>query len=507
MSNKRSKHRSSIKSTNLTPQVQNTQVRRDGWSNLLTNLGSQNSRINTTQYAFAPRLQKQTLTNIYTTDCIARQVVNMIVDDAMRGFINAEEELLDELKRLKFKQKITDAATWARLYGGSALVAFADDGQDMEMPLNLEQLHKVVSVQVYDRYQISSLPTDLNTDFHSEHYGQPEVFSIILPSGTSFRVHRSRMHMFAGERVPEEQYIANGRWDDSIIQSLYEPLRNYGQSMNALAEITQDAIQTTISINGLTDILAFDGEQKIIERLHIMDMSRSVSNTVLLDAEHETYTKHASNVAGLSDIVQKIQEQIAAGARRSLTRLFGMTSKGLGNSGNEDSDNDNNTTEAYRSDEIEPCIDWMIDILEAQTMWIDKPKSFDWSFSPLKVSNEHELAKNRLLAAQTDQIYMDRGISTELLFSKRYAGGGGFQTDIFISDKELAEAESENEMIDVSEQNMQIKVAEVKERLAIESKAKMNKDSLDEKTRIKEDLEIQIFQQMAKTFKDISNGQ
>jgi phage-related protein (TIGR01555 family) len=479
MSNKRSKYKSHKKSSNFNQNTQITEVRGDGWSNLLTNLGSKNSRINTTTYAWSPKLDKPTLTKMYANDGITRQVINMIIDDAMRGFINAEQELLDELKRLSCKQKITDAASWARLYGGSALIAFADDGQSMDSPLNLDRLKKVVSLQVYDRYQLSSMPDDISKDFYSEHYGQTEVYTVMPISGEPFRVHRSRMHLFSGERIPFQDYISNDKWGDSVLQSIYEPLRNYGQSMNALAEITQDFIQTTISINNLTEILSQGNEDQLIKRLEINDLTRSVSNTVMLDAQEEKYSKHASSVSGLADIIEKIQEQISACARRSMTRLFGITSKGLGNSGNDDSDNDNNTTEAYRSDELEPCIDWIVTMLEAQKLWTDKPESFDWTFAPLKVSNEHELAKNRLLAAQTDQIYMDRGVDPLLLFRKRYAEGG-FQTDIFISDEDMAEIEADNEMIETSGNNSMKDVTEVKEIMALELETKSNKDSIVE---------------------------
>jgi len=506
MSNKRSKYKNQKKSSNLV-QIPNSQVvRRDGWSNLLTNLGSQNSRINTTTYAWSPKLDKSTLVKMYANDGITRQVVNMIVDDAMRGFINADQDLLTELKRISSKQKITDAATWARLFGGSVLVAFVDDGQSMDKPLNLDNLKKVISLQVYDRYQLSSMPEDISNDFYSEHYGEVEVYTIMPTSGQPFRVHRSRMHMFSGERVPMQDYINNGKWGDSVLQSLYEPLRNYGQSMNALAEITQDFIQTTISINNLTEVLSSGNEGEIIKRLQINDMTRSISNTVMLDAQDETYSKHASSVSGLSDIIEKIQEQIAACARRSMTRLFGITSKGLGNSGNDDSDNDNITTEAYRCDELEPCIDWLITMLEAQKLWDDKPESFDWTFAPLKVSNEHEEAKNRLLAAQTDQIYMDRGVDPILLFKKRYAEGG-FQTDIFISEEDMAEIDTDNEMIEASNENTMKDVTEIKDIMLLEKGKQASLDSAFLYEDKKRSLEIEAMQYMVKTLKDMTNGQ
>ncbi len=505
---RKNKHRTiqSKSSTSLSPVTQSKAIRGDGWSNVLTNLGSQNSRINTTTYAFVPKIDRQTLTNIYTNDAIARQVVNIIVDDAMRGFINADQLLLDELKRLGAKQKITDGATWGRLYGGAALIAFADDGQEMEKPLNLERLRKVVSIQAYDRWQLNYMPTDVNQDFYSEHYGQPEVYTIAPNNGTPFRVHRTRMHFFAGERIPSQQLYTNQGWDDSILQSLYEPLRNFGQTMNALAEITQDYIQKVIGVDGLVELITGGGEDEIVKRMNINDLTSSVANTIFLDSQHETYTKHSSNVGGLADITEKHQEVLCAGSRITMTRLFGNTTKGLGSSGQNDPDNMNNTVEAYRCDQIEPCIDWLIPIVEAQSMWVDKPESFDWTFPPLKVSNEHEVAKNRLMAAQMDQVYMNAGADPKLLFSKRYSPSG-FQTDIFISEEELEEMEGKDEVTNYNEQDLQRSVSEVKSELAKEAKLLSNQDSDDEEKKTQKLLDHELTKTLIKTLGEINNEQ
>jgi hypothetical protein len=88
-------------------------------------------------------------------------------------------------------------------------------------------------------------------------------------------------------------------------------------------------------------------------------------------------------------------------------------------------------------------------MLEAQTMWeaSKRPASYEWQFPSLKVANEHELAQNRLLAAQTDQIYMDRGaVDPTFIFKKRYANGG-FDTDIFIEESELNSIKAEDVIV------------------------------------------------------------
>jgi phage-related protein (TIGR01555 family) len=478
MSNKRHKQKNPIKTA--PKELKLPEARGDGWGNVMTAIGASNSRVNATTYGFAPRLDERTLTNIYSTDSTARRVINIIIDDALRGFINAEDKLLEELKRLKVKQKIIEAATWARVFGGSALVVFADDGQDMEKPLNTDRLKKIISIQSYDRWRLTFSPTDISQDFYSEHYGHPELYTINPINGIPFKVHRTRMHLFGGERVPLQQYINNNRWDDSVLQSLYEPLRNYGQTMNATAEIVQDFIQTVLGVNGLTEMLEQGNEKLVIDRLNLIDLSRSVANTVVLDSQNETYSKHASSVAGLADLLEKQQEVISSGSGQPMTKLFGNTSKGLGASGQNDPDNWNNTVDAYRGDTLESPITWLVDLVEKQSLWTDKPESFDWSFPSLKVSNEHEVVKNRLMTAQMDEIYMNRGaVDPDILYKKRYMDGG-FEIDIFFSPEELDEIGDLSESNEFEEQELQRSTNEVKEQIANAAKQQSNSDSLNE---------------------------
>lgn len=439
--------------------IPKTSIRNDYWGNVISRLGASNSRVNSTCYNPSFRLDRQQLSDIYISDGIGRRVVNILIDDAMRSFIHAEDELLEELARIKTKQKITDAATWARLYGGSVLVAFVDDGNDLDRPLNYKTIKKVVSLRSYDRYQITWDMSDLSINYYDEYFGDPEIYTINPINGIPFRVHRSRLHQFNGERIPNRERVANYYWDQSVLQAVYESLRNYGSTMNASAEIVQDFVQTILGINGLTEMLRQGEDDLITARANVIDLTRSVANTIFLDSEHETYEKKASSVAGLPELWDRFSEAISATTGIPLTKLLGRSPAGLNSTGKNDADNWDNIVEAYRSDEIEPCIKWIIKMLDAQVMWEAsmRPKSYAWQFPSLKVANEHELAQNRLLAAQVDQIYMDRGaVDPAFIFKKRYSNGG-FDTDIFIEENEFNDIVTED-VITVDPNNVDLMV-------------------------------------------------
>ena len=110
--------------------------RKDGWQNPLTNLGTRSSRTNSTNFVRGTSLDHGILREIYRSNGIGKRIVNLVVEDALRGFIEADRLLLQELSRLKTKQSILEVGCKGRLYGGAILVAFVEDARGYEKPLN-----------------------------------------------------------------------------------------------------------------------------------------------------------------------------------------------------------------------------------------------------------------------------------------------------------------------------------------------------------------------------------
>lgn len=439
--------------SNVKNLVTNTKAttRIDGWSNILSNINTRSSRTANSFFMSDMRLQDQVLNSIYNSDGIARRIIDIIVDDSLRGFIECDKLLLDELKKLKVKQRLSEAASYGRLFGGCILVAFIDDGQDLEQPLNLKGIKKVVSFRAFDRSHISWMSSDLSINYYEEHFGEPNIFTISPPQGQSFKVHRSRCHIFGGDKTTISEKVKNKHWDNSVLQSVYESLRNYGIALNSTSEIIQDFIQTVLSVDGLTNMLMMErGDADIIKRLNLIDQARSVANTMLIDAENEKYEKKSSSVAGLSDLIDRYSECVCAVTGIPASRLFGRSPAGLNASGESDIGNWHDIVEAYRSDEIEPAMNWVIKLLTNQKIWNNKPKDFEWSFPALKTPNELEWANIKQITAKTDETYITLGaVDATTMFKKRY-DGGIFNTEISIEKEEV------NNTLDIEEDNQDL---------------------------------------------------
>ena len=432
-------------------------LRQDGWINHATNLGVSSSRTNNTVYSPNSILHKRILDGLYNDDGIAQRIVEAVVADALKGFINADSELLDELKRIKTKQRIFEAGSLGRLYGGALLVAFVDDAQDISKPLNNKRVHKITSLKVYDKYQVEFEDEDICTDIYQENFGQPEVYTIGKGKyaydkcdDNSFRVHRSRCFVFNGKRLSSESRSHNKGWDGSVLQSCYNAIRNYSIVNNSSVEIVQDFVQPVLKLSGLDDKISNNEMEAIRRRLEVIDKSRSSQNTIILDSEGgEEYTKLPSTVAGLSELWEQFSEAICASTGIPASRLFGRSPSGLNSSGENDLKNWHDIVANYREDQIEPCIIWLLEIIKYQHSWSKKPDTFNWTFPALHNPSEIELAEIKKKYAEIDSIYIDRGgIDASKAWQERF-GSGEFQRDIQlqISDEEAFEINEDDEQV------------------------------------------------------------
>lgn len=433
----------------------------DSWSNSQTGIGVSNSRVNATQYTGIRTLNRNLLNELYRDDGIAKKIVDLIVDDSLRGFIEAEPEMLEELNRLDFKQKLTECAYFGRLFGGALLVAFSDDGSDMEEPINFDRLRKVVKLVVYDRYDVSWEENDLNTDYYDVAYGEPNVYTITTAEGDQLRVHRSRCALIGGTTTTEQVKRDNGGWDDSVLQPAYDALLNYGALKSSAAELAQDYNIKVLSVSGLSNWQASGQIRDFNKRLRELDLQISNAQMAAIDAKNESFQKHLSSASGMTDLWQKTGENLSSVTDIPMSKLFGMGASGLNNSTETDLKNWYDRVDAYRSDQLRPVIDWMIEMLSAQSLWIpaDRPTDYDWHFPSLHTPTEKEKAEMKLMTAQTDNIYVSMGaIDAPVLYKLRYSSGE-FQTEIripeeaFIVDDSLFPTEgNEDLMLDNQEE-------------------------------------------------------
>ena len=414
----------------------------DGWNNVLTNIGQQTkNRSSNTKYNPDRMIDRASLTSMYRGDGLARRVVDIPVDDAMREWIEADGKALDELARIDAKQRITEAAKWGRLYGGAVLVALIDDGKTFEEPVNMAGIRRVLQLRVYDRHRVSWTTADIQNDPLQANFGFPDYYTVQPIHGAPYRVHVSRLQILDGMPLPEDERQRNNGWGDSSLQSVYDALSKYGTVMGASGEIVQDFVQTVLGVKGLTDMLRAGEDDLVAKRATIIDLTRSVANTIFLDADGETYDKKASSVAGLSELWDRFAMHVSTVTGIPATKLLGRSPAGLNATGDSDIRQWYDVVGAYRGDELGPVVSWLVELLDAQLDWkkADRPDSMEWRWPSLWQPTEAEWADIKLKNAQTDNVYIMAGaVDAAYLYHLRH-GGAEYCPDITYSLEEYEE--------------------------------------------------------------------
>lgn len=423
-------------------------VRSDGWMNLFTSMGTNKDRLTRTKFGMLARIDRVQLEQIYRSDGLGRRIIDTVPQDGTREWIDIEGDpdgaILKELQRLKAKQEFRNLWRWARLYGGAIMVMGVDDGKSLEAPLDPERpVRKVIFLRVYDRWQVTWNSADINNDPASEFFGEPEWYRV-TPYGAgvdNFRVHRSRTVEMHGETLPERERIRNNGWGDSTLQSVYEALRDVGTAYNGAANILTDFITTILSVENLAEMIAAGQEDVVKKRLEIIDLSRSILNTVILD-KNEQYNKQASSIAGLPDLLDRFGLFLCGVTGIPATKLFGRSPAGMNATGEADLRNYYDDIKSEQEDRLLDPITKLKDLLVTARDGEIKSQNtddFQVKFRSLWQLTDKEIADTRKVVADTDKLYVDMGAVDPVEIAKSRFGGERYSMETEI-DVELRES-------------------------------------------------------------------
>ena len=99
------------------------------------------------------------------------------------------------------------------------------------------------------------------------------------------------------------------------------------------ATIMEDFVNGILKVPNLTAIMASQcGDQDVIKRLNILNLSKSTTNTMILDAD-ETYEKYSTNVTGIADLIDRFMLSLSAVTRVPASLLFGRNPAGMNATG------------------------------------------------------------------------------------------------------------------------------------------------------------------------------
>lgn len=385
------------------------EIKQDGaYENAFLGVGNTTDRSAYTKAGNSPLLMQGELERLYQNDGFARRIVDLPAQEMIRaGYeiegVDEDEDVRAALENIGASAKIGEALAWAGLFGGSMIVMLVNDGGEFTDPLNLERVKSVEQLRVYDRHQVTRQqryddPSDMR-------FGKPKTWMISPTTGTPYEVHETRCLVFDGARVPSRVREENDGWGGPRLQFAYEQMTRFGMSQywaNALLERAQQAVH---GIPELTNLLrSKDGESLIKKRIALVDMARSINNTVVIDS-NESYDLKSTSLAGVADLIDRFALALSAVTGIPESLLFGRQKSGLSTSGGADLENWYASIAQQQNTVLLEPLDRLVTVqLYAMGRYVDE---YLIKFKPLFVPTSKEIADTRKVRAETAKIYTD----------------------------------------------------------------------------------------------------
>ncbi len=399
--------------------------RLDGWINALVGLSKSQDKSNKTYFGtFTPLVDKE-LGNIFVGDAYGRKIIKAVADDMTREWIsiaNDEDKTIEKtLELLKAEKHYNTGICFQRCFGGSIIIIGAMDGQEFDKPLNIKNIKNIEWLKPASRSQIDLDTSKFIDNIMNPNFGKVEVYRVRLgPTQKTYNIHSSRVVEFFGEPAPED--VANidveiRYWGISILQYVYEHLRNFGGISPSVANIIFQFIINVFSLNGLAEKLATSNEKQVIDRHNIISMYRSLLNDILLD-ETESFTRDTASVAGLADLIDRMMMFLSGAAEIPVTRLFGRSPAGMNATGKADLINYYDMVKSKQKLDLFFPLQKLVDLI---AIWKKLPGDHTITFNPLFQLTASEQADVKLKEAQADHLRIeDQVVDSEEVRQIRY---------------------------------------------------------------------------------------
>lgn len=439
MKNRTQKNLQAIK-TDALEDIKKRAVIKDGWSNVLTGLNILGKDKKVSASVKWERKEEPELDELFSGDEMARKIVVKPVEEATKKgwkIVGLEQKQIDAIEKkaneLNLNDNIIQAWTWARQYGGAAIMFSGGIIDEERRPGQ-----KITSLFTMNKFELYPQYSDIQKDITKPMFGLPMVyrfFSRQAIDNTNVEIHHSNIIRFDGLSLPRRHWIRNSYWGDSVLNALENLIRNYQTTGDSMATIVQDFSTAVYKIKNLADMIGSDGEADVIKRMELVNMAQSIVRAVVIDADGEDFEHRSRPVAGIGEVAGESKDRLVAGTDFPHTVLFGTSpAGGLGSNGGHELENWYNYLQTSQTNYLKPKILQAYKMI-GEELAIDTSK-MDLEFPPLKQMSEKEQAEVKKANADTDAIYIDRGVYSPEQVSESRFGTGKYSNDIKLENDE-----------------------------------------------------------------------
>ncbi len=359
-------------------------LRSDGYENTLSGLGV-GGRDNANRFVPATTLTEQQLKELFDNNWLARRVVEIMPNQALRKPIISDPDALKNFTKLNTDARYPNGIfkhglILGRLTGGAAMIlGVKGSGAPLEAPLPMSadgvpSAGELAFLELVTKYNLESVSKYDTPDDPTLH-GRTEVFKVKSGRLKDLKIHASRMVIFEGDvkvnLSDDEQQDVDFPWQ-SCLQSVAEALSNYGISWTAVSHLLQEASIATLKVKGLTQLLGTQDRSLIDERMALFSVGRQVSKTVFLDGGGAGDNGEEFNRVGVSfqDVPQLLEQltlTISGASEIPVSILMGQPPSGLNATGEMDLRQFYDKVETYRTNSVKPKLDLLLLVTGSST--------------------------------------------------------------------------------------------------------------------------------------------
>lgn len=408
--------------------------RQDGYTNLLNKYGTKQDNSTAYHYSQEPIVDDMQLIRLYEGNGLFAKIIDRPAEETVKHGLDIDygdediaEYVEDMMDALEYEDKFATAEKWARLYGGSIIVMLVNDGRGLEEPLDWNNVTSIEELRVFERAIVQPDYSSLS-NFHfvdsmngNKPFGEPEYYQVFSIYGY-FTVHRTRCLVFRNGRLPEHTTNALYRyWGIPEYVKIKQALRECITTHENGPKLLERSVQAIYKMKNLANMLSTaDGEDKVLQRLQVIDMARGILNSIAIDNEGEDYDFKNFSLSGVKDIIDSSCNMLSAVTNIPQTILFGRSPAGMNSTGESDFENYYNMVENIQKQNMKANTRIIIDLilrqgkLEGKISEIPKYKvkfAALWSMSDAEqASVDQTKAQTEYTKAQTAQIYMDSSV-------------------------------------------------------------------------------------------------
>jgi phage-related protein (TIGR01555 family) len=363
---------------------------------------------------------KIALSQGYVENGLIQSLVDVPVDDALRGGFDITTKQLDEDEIEELQATMEDegditvlgyGGKWTRLFGGGAIIIRTD--QDPMKPLKDDELEQSSRIGFQD--------ADL-WELYSQNQLMAANETAILPKEMTHyhynntKVHKSRVMILQGRRAPSYIRQQLRGWGMSEVEHLIRSFNQYVKATNLTFEVLDEFKIDIYKIKNLnSNLMTPDGENLVKMRIALANFQKNYQNAIVMDSE-DAYDQKELSFSGIAETMAGIRMQVASEIRIPLSKLFGIGSQGF-SSGEDDLENYNAMVEGTIRPKLKRHLTRMVKI-RCQQLHGLIPDDLRIKFKPLRMlSSEQEEAVKSTKFDRADRAYA-RGILTAKEFKE-----------------------------------------------------------------------------------------